>query len=316
MITATTDGGAHVDFDESDSIDTSHIEDRRGMSGGGKAAVGAGGLGIVGVIIALLTSVLGGGGGGGGIGGVDITQILTGMQNGAVQAPASTAVPNVGSSCVGVTSTKDNGTFIACVENNVQKFWTQTFAASGQKYTPATLVLFTSATASSCGTASAQTGPFYCPPDQKVYLDLGFFEELRSRFGGPNSDFSQAYVVAHEYAHHVQSLLGIEGQMRNEQQRNPGKANELSTRLELQADCFAGVWGHAAFEKGKVTQTEVKDALDAAAAVGDDRIQRAAGQRVNPDAFTHGSAKQRQTWFSRGFDSGDPEQCDTFKNAI
>jgi predicted metalloprotease len=304
-----------VDFDQNDKIDTSHIEDRRGSGRGGQVAAGAGGLGIIGIVIALLTTVLGGGGSGG-IGGIDIGAVLEQMQVGAVPSQGAAATPAVGTSCAAVTSASDNGTFIACVENNVQTFWQSTFAAARETYSPAKLVLFTSATASSCGTASAQTGPFYCPPDQKVYLDLAFFQQLRTQFGGPNSDFAQAYVVAHEYAHHIQTLLGIEGQMRSAQEATPSKANELSTRLELQADCFAGVWGHAAFASGKVTTTEVGDALAAAASVGDDRIQKSSGQRVNPETFTHGSAKQRQTWFSKGFDTGDPDQCDTFANAI
>jgi predicted metalloprotease len=304
-----------VDFDQNDKIDTSHIEDRRGAGRGGQVAAGVGGLGIVGVVIALLSSFLGGGGSGG-VGGIDIGSILEQLQVGAVSTQESASTPAVGTTCVNVTSTTDDGTFIACVENNVQRFWQQSFAASGESYTAAKLVLFTSATASACGTASAQTGPFYCPPDKKVYLDLAFFDQLRTRFGGPNSDFAQAYVVAHEYGHHIQTLLGIEKQMRDSQAKTPSKANELSTRLELQADCFAGVWGHSAFASGKVAQTEINDALAAAASVGDDRIQKAAGQRVNPDSFTHGSAKQRQTWFSKGFDSGDPNQCDTFANGI
>jgi uncharacterized protein len=307
-----------MDFDQNDSADTSQVDDRRGSSGvrGGVLGAGAGGLGIVGVIIALIASFAGGGGGGtGGLGGLgDILGSLT--QASASQAASSTPATQIGASCVGATSTTDNATFIVCAQNNIQKFWTGVFAAAGQTYRPAKLVVFRGSTDSRCGPASADTGPFYCPPDEQVYLDLGFFEELQTRFGAKGGDFAEAYVVAHEYGHHIQDLLGIEAKMRDLQQQNPNKANEYSVRLELQADCFAGVWGHSAYEQGKVAKPEIAQALDAAAAVGDDRIQRATTGRVNPETFTHGSAAQRQKWFTTGFDSGDPDMCDTFANSI
>jgi uncharacterized protein len=173
-------------------------------------------------------------------------------------------------------------------------------------------VLFSDATPSGCGTASAATGPFYCPRDGKVYLDLGFFEELRRRFHAHGGDFAEAYVVAHEYGHHIQDLLGVERKVRMAEQRAPGQANAYSVKLELQADCFAGVWGHAAYEKGTVSSGEVAQALDAAAAVGDDRIQKEVEGRVRPETFTHGSAAERQRWFSTGMQSGNPDACDTF----
>jgi hypothetical protein len=174
------------------------------------------------------------------------------------------------------------------------------------------MVLFTQATQSGCGTASAATGPFYCPLDGKVYLDLGFFRELQGRFHARGGDFAQAYVVAHEYGHHVQALLGIERKVRMAQRQDREERNALSVRLELQADCFAGVWGHSAYEKGTVSKSEVADALDAAAAVGDDRIQKEVQGRVNPETFTHGSAAERQRWFQTGMSSGDLRACDTF----
>jgi hypothetical protein len=170
-------------------------------------------------------------------------------------------------------------------------------------------VLFTQSTTSGCGPASAATGPFYCPADRKVYLDLGFFAELRSRFGAPG-DFAQAYVVAHEFGHHVQTITGVEPQVRRLQQRNPDAANELSVRMELQADCLAGVWAHSAYDT--LEPGDVQEALGAAAAVGDDRIQRTTTGRVDPESFTHGSSAQRQEWLSRGFESGDMGDCDTF----
>jgi predicted metalloprotease len=177
-------------------------------------------------------------------------------------------------------------------------------------------VLFSGGTQSGCGAASSSTGPFYCPLDRKVYIDLDFFQLLASSLGGPNTDFAQAYVLAHEIGHHLQTILGTESQVRDAQQRNPSQRNALSVRLELQADCYAGVWGQSAFEAGKVNDTEIDDALQAAASVGDDRIQQSTGGRVNPESFTHGSSAQRQSWFRKGFDTGNPDSCDTFSGGI
>jgi uncharacterized protein len=172
-------------------------------------------------------------------------------------------------------------------------------------------VLFRDAVRSGCGTASAQTGPFYCPADQKVYVDLSFFDELDQRFGAPG-DFAQAYVLAHEIGHHVQTLLGVSGKVRQAQQSNPRQANELSVRMELQADCLAGVWGKSTQQRGVLESGDVEEGLAAAASVGDDRIQRQARGTVNPESFTHGSSEQRMQWFRRGFSSGDVGSCDTF----
>jgi predicted metalloprotease len=204
--------------------------------------------------------------------------------------------------------------FVSFVLDSSQAFWAEEFPRLGAAYRPATLVLFRDAVHSACGFAEAATGPFYCPGDQKVYIDLGFYDELSRRFGAPG-DFAQAYVLAHEIGHHVQNLLGIERRMRRLQQDRPSEANALSVRMELQADCLAGVWGNRTHQQGILEPGDVEEGLAAAAAVGDDRIQRMGGQAVNPEAWTHGSAEQRMRWFRAGFDSGDPNRCDTFGSA-
>jgi predicted metalloprotease len=197
------------------------------------------------------------------------------------------------------------------VLDDVQGFWKDTFQGSGKDYVDAKLVLFTGSTNSACGGATSDIGPHYCPADEKVYLDLDFFRELRARFGAPG-DFAQAYVLAHEIGHHVQNLLGIEEQMRKDQRANPGDENELSVRLELQADCFAGVWGFTTYKRDILSSGDLEEGLRAAASVGDDRIQKETTGRVNPETWTHGSSAQRVAWFKRGFENGDPNQCDTF----
>jgi uncharacterized protein len=191
--------------------------------------------------------------------------------------------------------------------NDVQHLW------SGQvkDYRPAHLVLYWDGTSSGCGEASSAMGPFYCPADERVYVDLGFYQELADRFGAPGQ-FAQAYVIAHEMGHHLQNLLGIERKVRAAQERDPTRRNDLSVRMELQADCFAGAWGSSANQRHLLDPGEVEQGLAAAAAVGDDRIQKAATGRVDPDRFTHGSAQQRARWFRRGLVSGDPSVCDTF----
>lgn len=290
-------------FDASDRADGGQVDDRRGRSGLVLGA-GAGGLGLVGTLVYLAIQWLGGN--------VDVgsTQPTSGDYKVAPQGPAPTPI---GESCEGVTSSSDPGTFIACVQNNVQLFWQKELAKGPRPYTPAKLVLFEAATESGCGSASARTGPFYCPLDHRVYLDLGFFGELKQRFRAKGGDFAEAYVVAHEYGHHVQSVLGTERAFRDAASRTPAaRANALSVKLELQADCYAGVWGHHAYAKGKVSTEEIAQALDAAAAIGDDRIQQEVRGRVSPEKFTHGSSAERQRWFRVGMDGGDPAACDTF----
>lgn len=196
--------------------------------------------------------------------------------------------------------------FVSFVLDSAQATWRQIFAASGEAYRDARLVLFRDATRSDCGFAQAATGPFYCPADEDVYIDLGFYDELRSRFGAPG-DFAQAYVLAHEIGHHVQHLLGADAGA----SRGPN-GNEFSVRLELQADCYAGIWGYHAARNNILEPGDAEEGLQAAAAIGDDRLQRMAGQRVSPESFTHGSSEQRLTWLRRGLSSGNPEDCDTF----
>jgi hypothetical protein len=200
--------------------------------------------------------------------------------------------------------------FVSFVIDDVQQTWTKLLPG----YRDAKVVLFRGATQSGCGVGRSEMGPFYCPRDQKVYVDLGFFEDLRARFGAPG-DFAQAYVLGHEIGHHIQTLTGLSDQVRREQAANRGGANELSVRMELQADCLAGVWGHATGRRGTLEPGDVEEGLRAAAAIGDDRLQRSAGRGVHPESFTHGSSEQRSEWLRRGLESGDPNACDTFQIA-
>ncbi len=300
-------------FDDRDQADESEVEDRRGMRfPGGGVGMGVGGLGLVGGVIYFVAQVMASNGS---PTGAAVAHLIEESQHGAeTGAPAPQgSQSNLGGSCAGVTSTSDPAKFVVCVETSVQHFWRQQLGAGARSYRPAKLVLFTDATPSGCGVASARTGPFYCPEDQRVYLDLGFFEELHERFHARGGDFAQAYVVAHEYGHRVQDAVGTMRRLREVEEEHPEERNALSVRLELQADCYAGVWGHAAYAEGKVSQEEIALALDAAAAVGDDRIQRQATGRVNTETFTHGSAADRQKWFTVGMQSGDPAACSTFR---
>jgi predicted metalloprotease len=270
------------------------IEDRRGAS---PVALG-GGAGGLGLVVLLLFYLLGGGGGGGGGGPLD----------GFPEMPAAQGQ-------TGPDPDAELKDFVGFVVDDVQQSWTRAFANAEKPYEPTRLVIFEQATQTGCGVGSSQTGPFYCPLDRKVYLDLGFFRELRSRFGAPG-DFAQAYVIAHEFGHHVQNILGVNSEVRQEQQRDPERANDLSIRLELQADCLAGVWAHSAYEQQLLESGDLEEGLGAAAAVGDDRIQRQTSGRINPEQWTHGSSEQRVTWFKKGFDTGNPADCDSFEGDI
>ena len=280
------------------------MEDRRGQGGSygggglpfpipmGKAGGGIGGLILIVVLLLVFGGNLTGGGGSGPLdpGGVDET---------VPQAPA-------GAKAGGSVSGKDQAfEFAKFVSKDAQDMWTQVFQQAGRGYTRAPVVAFTSGTMSGCGPASSQTGPFYCPVDHKVYLDLSFFQELSRRFGAPG-DLAAAYVIAHEIGHHVQSELGIEGQVRQKQQEDPGNANLYSVQLELQADCFAGVWARSTYDRGLLDPGDTEEALRAAAAVGDDRL----GARSR-EQWTHGSSALRVQWFRTGFDSGKASDCDT-----
>jgi predicted metalloprotease len=201
--------------------------------------------------------------------------------------------------------------FVSFVLDDADSTWAKVLAKYNQPYEPPKLVLFRSSTESGCGYAQSAMGPFYCPVDQKIYIDLGFYDELKTRFGA-DGDFAQAYVLAHEFGHHIQHLLGTDSEMRRAQSSDPSSANQLSVRLELQADCYAGVWANSTQKRNILSEGDVQEAMTAASSVGDDRIQQQSGQRVNVDAFTHGSAAQRMEWFGRGFESGDPRACNTF----
>jgi predicted metalloprotease len=278
--------------------DRSNIEDMRGRSGGGMIPLGIGGF----IIVALLSMFTG----------VDFFSMLGG----------GSSAPSSGASSVG-TSGHVNASpseeklvdEMGAVARDADETWR---GVLGSRYEPTKVVLFRDSIQSACGFAQSATGPFYCPGDHKVYLDLSFFDELQQRFGAAG-DFAQAYVLAHEIGHHVQNLIGTEAQVRQMQRATPGSANQASVRLELQADCYAGVWGHSASASGRAAQGKVEldpgdmeEALNAAAAIGDDRLQRLGTGRVMPEKFTHGSSAQRVEWFKRGFDSGDPNACNTF----
>lgn len=270
------------------------VEDRRGSSGGG---FGGGGLGIVGILFLLIIS------------------LITGRNYIGSYLSGGGHVATTNSRPASASPTEDKSAqLVSFVLDDVQKEWeTLLPQQTGQPYRHAKLVLFRDYTRSGCGTAQSQTGPFYCPADEKVYIDLGFWDDLR-RLGGSTADFAQAYVIAHELGHHVQNILGIEQQMRQLQGRNPGARNQLSVMLELQADCLAGVWAHTAAQRKIIDEADVKDGLNAAAAVGDDHIQKMSRGAVSPESFTHGSSAQRQSWFVRGIQSGNVNSCNTFKS--
>jgi uncharacterized protein len=279
---------------------SSDIIDRRGTPGRRGVAIGGGGLGLGGILLFALLQLLGGGGG-------ELGAVLE--QVGGGIAPQAAPQEEVD---LGGQATSELDELVSFVLDDVQALWTEQFQASGRTYERARLVLYTAGTETAgCGYGDAAAGPFYCPADERIYIDLTFFEELGSRFGAPG-DFAQAYVVAHEVAHHVQNQLGISSQVRQQQQADPGAANDLSVRLELQADCLAGVWAYSAYGDQVLEPGDLEEGLGAAAAVGDDALQSQAGAPVNPETWTHGSSEQRVRWFRTGFETGDPNACDTF----
>jgi predicted metalloprotease len=275
------------------------VEDRRDDSGGG-GGFQFGGLhmGVGGAILLLILSfvfrtnffaLLGGGGSGN-------------------PRPAAISRPDPARDA----AEKPLVQFVSFVLDDAQTTWSDLLPQqTGRPYRHAKLVLFRNSIQSGCGGAESATGPFYCPEDEKVYIDLGFYDELKRRFGAPG-EFAQAYVIAHELGHHVQNLLGIERKLRQLQEQNPRSQNSLSVKMELQADCFAGIWAHSTQQRGLLEQGDIESALGAASAVGDDRLQKMAAAHVNPDSFTHGSSEQRMMWFRKGFDSGSITGCNTF----
>jgi predicted metalloprotease len=281
-------------------LDPTQVTDARGRSMGGPVLAGGGGIGAVALLIFVLYTVLSGGSGDlGALGSLDGQSVSTG--------PPST----LDQDCrTGADANKRQDCRIVADVNSIQAYWAQTVKG----YTPAQTVFYTDSVQTGCGAASSQVGPFYCPADKHVYIDLGFFDELQSRFGAEGGPFAEAYVLAHEYGHHIQDLLGTLGRARQGSGPEGG-----SVRTELQADCFAGVWANHAVETGlieELTQADINSGIDAAGAVGDDRIQERTQGQVDRESWTHGSSEQRRRWFSKGYETGNPRQCDTFTGSI
>jgi uncharacterized protein len=293
-------------FRDRAKLDPSQVQDRRGMGrvpGGGKAVGGS-----VGLLIVVLGLLFGVNLGGSDLGALDSLDDVTAGRTGAASG-------ELASECrTGADANEREDCRIVAVVNSLQAYWSEEFERQGERYAPATTNFFSGETSTGCGGATSAVGPFYCPPDRSVYIDLGFFDDLRDRFGATGGPFAQAYVIAHEYGHHVQNLTGILGRGSNE-----AGAEGRSVRTELQADCFAGTWARNAVSTGfleELSEQDIADGLDAAAAVGDDRIQERIQGRVTPEAWTHGSSAQRQQWFATGYRTGRITDCDTFRGDI
>ena len=275
-----------------DSGRSSNLEDGRSSGGGGFG--GRAGMGIGGTAVLLILSLVFGHNFFNDVGG-----------------SVSVAQPGAPISAADSAREEPEVRFVSFVLDDAQQTWSRILPQYGAQYHDAKLHLFRNATDTGCGTGQTAMGPFYCPLDEKVYIDLAFYDELKTKFAAAG-DFAQAYVIAHELGHHVQHILGTDAKMRQALQRNPDRANDLSVKLELQADCFAGIWGHSTQQRNILQQGDIEEGLNAAASVGDDRIQQRTTGHVNTDSFTHGSSAQRSSWFKKGFDTGDPRACDTF----
>ncbi|MER6588737.1 KPN_02809 family neutral zinc metallopeptidase [Micromonospora chalcea] len=300
-----------MELNENARVDTSQVDDRRGSGGGGGMGIpipiGGGRGGIVGIIIAVLVALVGGGFG------------LNAATNGGGDEQGDNT--SLEQKCSAQDALKQLDCRNALYVNSIQAYWrTAMPEAFGEQYRPSKTVFFSQNVSTACGAADSGVGPFYCPADDLVYIDLTFYKLLADQLGA-EGEFAQPYVLAHEYGHHVQDLLGTEAQMRRQQERDPQSANALSVKLELQADCYAGAWAKnatgTADERGQkifksITEEDISQAIDAAEKIGDDAIQERSGRPVNPDEFTHGSSEQRKQWFTKGFTTGDPKSCDTF----
>ena len=282
---------------------SSDVIDARGGGMGPRRGMGPrmalpGGLGVAGLVIYLAIQLLSGGGSGFGV---------------DSQFSETPQAPSAGAEGIPAAQDpeRDLKEFSSYVFTNSLDAWEELFREEGQQFQRSKLVLYRDAVSTACGDASSAVGPFYCPPDERVYLDLSFYGDMERELGA-SGDFAWAYVIAHEVGHHVQQELGTSGEVDRMRREQPDQANALSVRLELQADCYAGVWAHTIFKAGDLEPGDVREAIRASAAVGDDRLQRKATGQVNPDSFTHGSSEQRTEWFNRGRESGEPADCDTF----
>jgi predicted metalloprotease len=302
-----------MELNENARIDTSQISDRRGSGGGGGLGglpIPGGGGGLAGIIVTLLALLVGGGFG------------LNAMTGGGSEQGDNAALEQRCAADDALSQLDCRNTLYV---NSIQAWWRTALPEHfGEQYQQTDTVFFDQAVSTGCGQADSGVGPFYCPADRQVYIDLSFYQVLAEQLGA-SGEFAQPYVLAHEYGHHVQTLLGTEAQVRRQQERDPGAANELSVMMELQADCYAGAWAKnatgTADEAGQkiftsITEQDIREGLDTAAAIGDDTIQERSGGQIDESKFTHGSAEQRQEWFKRGYDGGDPSACDTFGSAL